>query len=313
MRRGRPFVRLKSGASLDGRTALANGAEQVDHQRGGARRRAALARAQRRGAHQRGHRAGRRSAARRAHRDAAPAACAWCSTGAGRCAGTRASSRRRARCCCSPRRGPSATRAAAEERLGAARIETRPRGARAPRSEAGVRAAGRARDQRRAGGGRAALRRRAVRRRAGGRMAAVPRAQIVRRGRETPGGLAATQEDWRPRRQFEILESRSVGSRPAAAAAAAQRKGTACSPASCRKSARFAALEPRQRRRRRGRAPGDRISRASSASGSRWAPASAWTACASPSRSSMPTVLPPTSRARRCASRRWATSAPARA
>ena len=48
--------------------------EQMDHERGGARRRAALARAKRRGAHQRRHRAGRRSASRRAHRRAAPAA-----------------------------------------------------------------------------------------------------------------------------------------------------------------------------------------------------------------------------------------------
>ena len=48
--------------------------EPLDHERGGARRRAALARAERRGAHERRYRARGRSAARRAHRRAASAA-----------------------------------------------------------------------------------------------------------------------------------------------------------------------------------------------------------------------------------------------
>ncbi len=73
MRHRRPFIRLKSGASLDGRDCAREWREQMDHERRGARRRAALARAERRGAHQRGNRARRRSATRRAYRNPAPA------------------------------------------------------------------------------------------------------------------------------------------------------------------------------------------------------------------------------------------------
>ena len=64
--------------------------EQMDHQRGGARRRAALARAERRGAHQRRHRARRRSAPRRAHRSAAAAAARGARSAPRRCARRRA-------------------------------------------------------------------------------------------------------------------------------------------------------------------------------------------------------------------------------
>ena len=117
--------------------------------------------------------------------------------------------------------------------------------------------------------------------------------------------------DWRLRRQFDILESRTVGPDLRLRLQPARQEKETCSQASCRKSARFARWS-HEWRRRRGRAPvvGFRPSRGSDWS---WAPASAWMACASRSRNSMPTVSSPTSRAKRCASRRSATSAPAAA
>ena len=96
--------------------------EQVDHQRRGARRRAAVACAKRRGAHQRRHRAGRRSASRRAHRRAAPAAA--------RGARSAPALRKTARILAPPGEvlvfaAPTATRkgGTGDERLGDARIE----------------------------------------------------------------------------------------------------------------------------------------------------------------------------------------------
>ena len=59
--RGRPWVRMKIAATLDGRTALANG-KPVDHQPGGAQGRPPLARARLRDPHRHRHREGRRSA-----------------------------------------------------------------------------------------------------------------------------------------------------------------------------------------------------------------------------------------------------------
>ena len=75
MTRGRPWVRLKIAASLDGKTALADGDEPVDHRRGSTPRRASLARAGVRDPDRYRHGEGRRSAAHGARRrDAAPAA-----------------------------------------------------------------------------------------------------------------------------------------------------------------------------------------------------------------------------------------------
>ena len=61
MTRGRPWVRVKMAASLDGRTALAKRREPVDHRRGGARRRPRVARARLRDPHRRRHGAAGRS------------------------------------------------------------------------------------------------------------------------------------------------------------------------------------------------------------------------------------------------------------
>ena len=73
--RGRPWVRLKVAASLDGRTALANGTSQWITRRGRARGRSCLARARVRDPHRHRHRAEGRSRADRARGgDAAPAA-----------------------------------------------------------------------------------------------------------------------------------------------------------------------------------------------------------------------------------------------
>ena len=80
--RGRPLVRVKLAMSLDGRTALADGDVEVDHRRGGARRRAALARAQFGDSCRQRHRAGGRPAPDRAparRRRRSPRRCAWCS------------------------------------------------------------------------------------------------------------------------------------------------------------------------------------------------------------------------------------------
>ena len=66
MQRGRPFVRVKLAASLDGRTAMANGESKMDHGRARARGRAALARAILGRPHRHRHRAGRRPVAQRA-------------------------------------------------------------------------------------------------------------------------------------------------------------------------------------------------------------------------------------------------------
>ena len=75
MTRGRPWVRLKIAASLDGRTALAERQQPVDHRRRGARRRPPVARARLRDPHRHRHGAAGRSATDRARgRDAAPAA-----------------------------------------------------------------------------------------------------------------------------------------------------------------------------------------------------------------------------------------------
>ncbi len=75
MTRGRPWVRMKVAASLDGRTALMIGRDAVDHRRGRARRRPSLARARVRDPDRHRHGAAGRSAAHRARgRDAAAAA-----------------------------------------------------------------------------------------------------------------------------------------------------------------------------------------------------------------------------------------------
>ena len=83
MARGRPWVTLKLGASLDGRTALAERREPVDHRRGGARRRAAAAGARVGDRHRHRHGARGRSGADRARpgprRCAAAGRCASCS------------------------------------------------------------------------------------------------------------------------------------------------------------------------------------------------------------------------------------------
>ena len=114
MTRGRPWVRMKIAASLDGRTALANGREPVDHRRGGARRRPSLARARLRDPDRHRHRAAGRSRSspcarwrRRASR------CAWSSTATRETPPSRARARRRRRARSSRRasairRGPRA-------------------------------------------------------------------------------------------------------------------------------------------------------------------------------------------------------------
>ena len=60
MLRGTPWVRLKTAASLDGKTALAQRHQPMDHRRGRAHRRPCLARPRRRDPDRRGHRARRR-------------------------------------------------------------------------------------------------------------------------------------------------------------------------------------------------------------------------------------------------------------
>ena len=74
MTRKRPWVRLKTASTLDGKTALANGALAVDHRRGRARRRAAPARTRLRHPHRQRHRAGRQPAHERARLRHRPAA-----------------------------------------------------------------------------------------------------------------------------------------------------------------------------------------------------------------------------------------------
>ena len=66
MTRGRPWMRMKIAASLDGKTALTNGVSQWITGRGRAPRRPSLARARVRGADRHRHGQGRRSAAHRA-------------------------------------------------------------------------------------------------------------------------------------------------------------------------------------------------------------------------------------------------------
>jgi diaminohydroxyphosphoribosylaminopyrimidine deaminase/5-amino-6-(5-phosphoribosylamino)uracil reductase len=64
--RGRPWVRIKAAASLDGRTALDERREPMDHRRGGARRWSSLAREGLRGDDRCRHGAAGRPAAQRA-------------------------------------------------------------------------------------------------------------------------------------------------------------------------------------------------------------------------------------------------------
>ncbi len=95
MSRGRPWVTLKLGASLDGRTALANGASKWITGETRARRRAATALACIRGHHRQRHGRGGRPAA---HRCATSASTC---VGAGRCGScsTARCARRRSRTC----------------------------------------------------------------------------------------------------------------------------------------------------------------------------------------------------------------------
>ena len=117
MQRGRPWLRLKAAVSLDGRTALAQRREPVDHRRGRAHRRPRLAQARRRRADRRRHRARRRPATRRAAgRDARASRCASSSTRASTPAEAHASSSRPRRCWSTPRSPTPARRASARGR-----------------------------------------------------------------------------------------------------------------------------------------------------------------------------------------------------
>ena len=219
MRAGRPFVRLKSAASLDGRTALANGASKwitseearadVQHwraQSGAVLTSAATVLADdprldvRIEAPRQPLRVvlDRRRQVRRNARILTPPGEVLLFAAA---VGT-------------------ARASGAEERLGAARIER----VRVTRDhldlQARAQAARRARDQRRAGGSGPAAGRRAARGRAGRRMAAVRGAEVVRRSARNRWPRSARLTKMAAAPQFEMLECRAGRSGPAAAPAA---------------------------------------------------------------------------------------------
>ena len=222
--RGRPFVRLKSAASLDGRTALANGESKwitseearadVQHwraQSGAILTSAAtvLADDPRLDVRIEAPRQPLRVVLDRRRRVRKTA---QHSRAAGRGAAVRGGRR------------PEAANAGREETLGAARIERVRIRAQAPRPacacsrgwreleindvlvEAGPR-----------------LVRRVARRGPGRRMAAVPRAEVVGPAREAAGGASRDSRSWTAAPRFELLDSSTVGPdlrlrlRPAAA------------------------------------------------------------------------------------------------
>ena len=175
MTRGRPWVRMKIAASLDGKTALIERQEPVDHRRGGAPRRASLARARVRGADRHRHGARRRPAAHGARgADDAPAA----ARGGGQQAGDAARRRRysKAAGCWSRRRARTRRQIAALKAKGA-EVIVMPNSA--GKVELGdlVPRAGAARNERSARRGRLQAERLAAARRAGGRAAGLSRAR----------------------------------------------------------------------------------------------------------------------------------------
>ena len=256
MRHGRPFVRVKTGASLDGRTALANGESQwitgeaaradVQHWRA---RSGACSPAR--------HGARRRSAPRRAHRDAAPAAARRARSAPRGCARRRASS------------------SAPGDGAGVRCADTAARGRR-ERSRRWARRASSAcasltahldltrvlarlaelRDQRGAGRGRAAARRRAARRAAWSTNGwCTSRRNCWGRDARPLADAAATHDARRPRREFELLESQRGRARTCGCGCGREGEAPECSPGIVQEVGELRRSEARAGARRRVRSP----------------------------------------------------------